>query len=307
MGESGLLTASEEFEVGEEFAGGVVAFIAVFGHHHFDHGGSAGGEGGVDVVRGYKRLLEVLVHDGGGGGRLEGDAAGDHVVEGCAEGVDVGAVVDVDLSANLLGADVVGCSVGAAGLGHGGFEVGHFAGETHVGELGDMLAGEHDIFGLDVAVDEAAFVGVVEGFGDLGDDFEGFFFGEGLSGGEFVVDGAAFDELHDEVVEAAGLTDVNGLDDVVVVELSGGASLAVEAVDEFAVFGHTSREDLDGDDAIEAKLAGAIDGCHCARADLIENLVAGDLLGGAGGAGVIVGADDEPAELRACEVAQFDE
>ena len=74
--------------------------------------------------------------------------------------------------------------------------------------------GEHDVLGLDVAVDEAALVGVLQGLGDLDDDLERLVLAEDLAGGQLVVDRVALDVLHDEIVVVAGLADVDGLHDV---------------------------------------------------------------------------------------------
>src|SRR5690606_2686148 len=94
-------------EVHEQVAAVEVPVLGVLGHHHLDDLGDPRGEFGVDVVRRDQIGLEVLVHDGGGALAVEGDVAGDHVVEGGAEGVDVRGGTDLEFAADLLGADVV--------------------------------------------------------------------------------------------------------------------------------------------------------------------------------------------------------
>ena len=222
--------------------------------------------------------MQVLVHDGRGGRGVKGHAAGDHVVEGGAQGIEVGAGIDIQFAADLFRGDVVGRAIGLAGLGLGGFDIGGFAGQAHVGELGVAVLGDHDVLGFDVAVDEAGLVGVGQGLAGLDDELEGFLLGVAFALFELVVDGLAFHVFHDEIVEAVGLADVHRTDDVGVVELGGGLSFLVEAVDEFLVLAHALGEDLDGHDAVQGNLAGLEDRGHRAGAQLGKNLVAGNLL-----------------------------
>ena len=271
---------AEGLQVHQQLLDVVVAVLAVLGHHDLDDLGDAGREGRVDVVGRDELLVEVLVHDGGGVVAGEGHPAGDHVVEGGAEAVDVGPAVDVDLAADLLGGDVVRRAVGLALLALGGLDIGRLAGQTHIGQLHDALRVDHDVLGLDVAVDQAVGVGVLEGVADLDDDLEGLLLAENLAVGEVVGDGLALDVLHDEVVVAARLADVDGLDDVGVVELAGGLAFLVEPLDVLRVLGETLGQDLDRDGAVEAELLGLVDDGHRAGAELAEDLVAGNLRGG---------------------------
>ena len=105
---------------------------------------------------------------------VEGHLAGHHVVERRARDIDVGPEVDVQLAADLLRADVVRRAVGPAGLAVRPPRFGRpCAGQTHIGQLHHALLGDHDVLGLDVAVDQAVAMGVLEGLGDLDDDVQG--------------------------------------------------------------------------------------------------------------------------------------
>ena len=66
-----------------------------------------------------------------------------------------------------------------------------------------------------LAVDEAALVGMVQGAGDLADDVDRLVLAVDLGLGQLVIDGAALDEFHDEIVKAVRLADVDGLHDIV--------------------------------------------------------------------------------------------
>ena len=90
-------------DVGPELAGRAVAVVGVLGHAVLDDGEDGFGEL-VCVLSGVGYgVVEVAGHDDGGRGAVVGDVAGDHVVEGAAEGVDVGALVDLLLASDLLG------------------------------------------------------------------------------------------------------------------------------------------------------------------------------------------------------------
>ena len=79
-----------------------------------------------------------------------------------------------------------------------------------------------------------------------------------------------FDVFHDEEVGAADLVGVDGPDDVGVVELRGGADLALEAADGVGVLQALLADDLDGDDAAELPVAGLEDGAHAALAEALQ-------------------------------------
>src|SRR5690606_32290582 len=143
--------------------------------------------GRAHVVQG--QLDRVLGVEGAPAGQaVEGDhAQGVHVRGGQHPG-----------ALGLLGGDVGGGAHDRAG----GGEVpgGAGAGDAEVGEDGLAVAGAHqDVAGLDVAVDDAVVVGVLEGFGDRGDDRHQLVGGQGTALGDQVRQGTALDVLHDQV------------------------------------------------------------------------------------------------------------
>lgn len=94
-------------EVVGEAEGGLVPVFGVFGHQFEDDLAEEGGDVvGVVVGRGWL-LGDVAVDEGEGVGFGEGEAAGEELVEGDAEGVEIGTVVDGAVhAAGLLGGHV---------------------------------------------------------------------------------------------------------------------------------------------------------------------------------------------------------
>ena len=66
--------------------------------------------------------------------------------------------------------------------------------------------------------------------------------------------------------------------DVLVIELGGRAGLLVEAVDVLLILGHLRRQDLEGHEAIELRVAGPEHRRHAADADRLEQLEVGQAL-----------------------------
>ena len=138
-------------------------------------------------------------------------------------------------------------------------------GESEVEEL-DALFSDEDVGGFQVAVGDAIAVRGVEGFEDLAGVLDSFF------DGQRSFEGDALDVLHDEVIGA----DVVELADVGVIEGGDGAGFAIEAFGEL-VFG-----DFEGDDAVEAGIAGFPDFSHASGAERVEDLEGSEAFAGCG-------------------------
>ena len=77
-----------------------------------------------------------------------------------------------------------------------------------------------------------------------------------------------------------------------------------EALQEIRVVGELGPDELDGHDLAEGEVAGAVDGGHAARTDLLEDLVlapddhAGNELGGVAQRALVAGTDREIVRVR---------
>ena len=190
--------------------------------------------------------------------------------------------------ARLLGAALRGRAVaGDRGLVHP-------FGDAEVEDFDGAGVGDHDIGGLQVAVDDAALVRADEGAYDGDDQLDGAVFREGGGGclgalgrvlvgvslalAEEVVEGFALEVFEDHVGGAEVLAELVDDDDVFVGHLRGGEGLEKEAGDGSAA---VAADEFDGDEAAQAGVAGEEDGAHAAAAKGADDFVVLD--GGARG------------------------
>ena len=81
----------------------------------------------------------------------------------------------------------------------------HELGQAEVGDLDPALLVHEHVLGLDVAVDHALVVGVLQGVADLRHDGQGLF-GVSLPASRSCRRFSAIDELHEEVIQHPALT-----------------------------------------------------------------------------------------------------
>jgi hypothetical protein len=252
-----------------DFGGGGEAVVGVLGEEAEDGVFEVLGKVGAVGTGRNRRRVQVLGEDGERVVAVEGQAAGGELVQHDAEGVEVGAAVEL-LAQRLFRRHVVD-GAGDAALA-GDVDAALADREPEVDELdrGVALAvGVEDIGGLEVAVDEAVLVGVVEGLADVDCDLDRLLevFGPTL------LEARTLEELHDEVGHVLVLADVVDRDHVRVAEGGDRARLAEEAlagVADLAVGAH----DLDRHRPLELDVPGAEDDAHSAAADLLVEAVA---------------------------------
>ena len=154
--------------------------------------------------------------------------AGEELIKNGAEPINISRARELRvLTGGLLGRDVArraqnfqracDCAVG--------FDK---ARETEVGEVRFTLRIEQDIAGLDVAMQDAALMRVLDGAGETGDDFCRAPQREGFAPNE-LIEVAAFFEFHAEVAGAVALADLVDRNDARMLEAGGRLSFALEA------------------------------------------------------------------------------
>ena len=215
-----------------------------------------------------RRLLgEDLGDDRLRAGAGEGRLAGQHLVRHGAERVDVAAGADLPVAHRLLGRHVRRRAERHPGLGHPvAAGLLHGEGDAEVGDQGGPVL-EQDVLRLDVAVDHALAVGVVQRGRDLPRQPQGLVHRELLLPGQPRPQRFAGDVGHDVVEQSVGLARVDQAEDVRVLEVGGDLDLAEEAL-AAEDGGELGVEDLDGDLAAVLQVFGEIDRGHAALAQL---------------------------------------
>src|SRR5262249_6197292 len=210
----------------------------------------------------------------------DGRRAGQELVKQDAQGIDVAARVDAPgTDVRLFGAHVLRRAHDRTDQRFGGL-VGQRLldrlGDAEVDDLRERLAlvpRDQDVGRLDVAVDDALLVGVLDRLADRHEQFQA------LADRQTVVvaeagDRYALDQLHHEVRPAVGRgTRVEYPGDVEVVHQGQGLALGLETGhDVFTV--PAGLDDLQPDPAADGFfLLGQVDGPHAAVADLLEQAV----------------------------------
>ena len=146
--------------------------------------------------------------------------------------------------------------------------------DAEVGDLDAPLAVDDHVVRLDVAVDDPVLVRVAERGEDLARVRDRDRQRAGAARDDQLLQRAALDVLHHDVVRAVGDAAVVDRDDVRVREPGGVRRLAAEALDELLVVRVPLVEDLHRDVAAELLVLGEPDVGHAARAELALEPVA---------------------------------
>ena len=170
--------------------------------------------------------------------------------------------------------ELLGCGVGHGADGHvrGGdpADVVDTAGNTEVGQqdstTSHFRAGQQDVGRLHVAVQQVAFVGVVERLGDGGDDLDRFGQGHpvGVTFAHVSRGVGAVDVVHRDPQLPLVFAAIVQSDDVGMPERGGDVGLAVEPLPVLGVSGQRGRHDLQRVLAGEPRMLGQIHLAHAA-------------------------------------------
>jgi len=225
-------------------------------------------------------FFEDRAHGIGGSLAMKGALAGNHLVENCTEGEDVGAGVDGN-AAHLLGRHISCGShddAGLCGVGHGGerrvgggIGLGEL-GETEIENLHAAVFGEKKIFRLEVAMDYAFFVSGGQAVSDLQCVVECFASWD-WSVAQTIAQGLAFEKLGDNVGRSFVSPDIENRENIRVVQGGGGQCLLLEAAEAVWIERNRGRQHLDGDFALEPGIAGAIHLAHASGPERADDFI----------------------------------
>ena len=212
----------------------------------------------------------------GGEGRLTAE----HLVQYAAEGVDVRAAVEMPVAHRLLRAHVLGRADGHARFGQPLLPVrrGEGEGDAEVGNDRMPLV-QQDVRGLDVAMDDALAMRVIERARERGRVAYSLRNGKVLLPGEPVLQRFARDERHHVEGGSVHLPGVDQAEDVRVLQVRGGPDLGEESLGPDGG-GEVRPQHLDRDCSLVADVAREVDGGHTADTQLALDLIAAGERGG---------------------------
>ena len=230
---------------------------------------------GPDRAQARRLVVEDLVDQARVRRPGEGQAPGEQVVEHDPEGVDVGLVGERLLLQLLRRHEGGRPDVDEIGAG--------CVGEHRDPEIGDFdleIRGDQDVGGLDVAMDDAVPVHVLQGAADLEDHLDHFIGRQKVLRRRVVCERLPADVLHHDVAQRLLDRHVEQLDDVGVAELADQRGLVQEerAVAPLQSRGAGLRERLDGDVAPGEGIFREIDDARGAEAQLLDDVVFADAL-----------------------------
>ena len=255
----------------------VVTVVGSFLHRFHADGGDVAVDFAVDLMRDSRIFGRDFLEDGEDVVAFEHRDGGEHFVEGNAKGENVGATVSLGTAAGgLFRGHVAWRAHDLTGDGEfhllavfafGNAEVSNF-------DLTGLI--EENVTGFDVAMDDAVFVGVVQGFGSLADEFKGFT-RRNRAAGDTVSQRFAFDEIHREEILAVLCSEIVDRNDIRVLQFGGGLCFFEEPFDVFATRGRATLENFQRDDAIKAALACPVDDADAAACNLAKDFVLSEL------------------------------
>jgi hypothetical protein len=183
-------------------------------------------------------------------------------------------------AAGLLGRHILGRALHRAALGD--VRTGDEFGQAEVGNLQLAVGIEHQVAGLDIAMQHLVAMGVRQGLGQLqrkiDDTGDGHLAAAGAQLPQLGPQGVSGQVLEHQKRFAFEVGRLVNDGDVRMIERGNGACFLLEANAGGLGIQQVSGEKLQCDDAIELDIASFVHDAHAAGAELLQNLVVGNCL-----------------------------
>ena len=230
----------------------------------------AQGNAAYKIGRPLCAAVDMLNGNGDRGLAVIGGLAGEHLIHYNTQRVQVAAVVD-SAALGLLGRDVVDRAQRLTGQGILGRAD---AGNAKISDLDAAVLEDHNIMGLNVPMDDATVMGMIQRTGDLHGEMQSLPPVEAGLLLKVLLQGDSFDELHDDKVCICRTGHIVNADDVGVGQHGDRLRLRVEATVEFLVLGELVLQHLHRYQTVQAMIQRLIYHRHTADADHLHDLIA---------------------------------
>ena len=147
------------------------------------------------------------------------------------------------------------------------------SGDTKIGDLDASCFGYQDVVRLDVAVDDAVFMGVFQSLADVKGNLYRRIDRQMAVLFNIFLQRFAADVFHDDVMHIFVITNIIYIYDIGVGQLGRRLSFLAEPDDEIVVVSVFGMKDLDGDDAVQQNILRLVDDGHAAGAYFLQYLV----------------------------------
>ena len=137
------------------------------------------------------------------------------------------------------------------------------------------MAGEEDVRGFDIAVQNARAMRGIESVGQLNRSVQQFSIGQ-RSFAQTAVERLTFHQFHDQVRLTVMLPDIENLADIRMVEQGCRTRFSAEAVDQGVVLEQLIGQELDGYLTAETQVLRLVNLAHAATAQMVGHPVIGD-------------------------------
>ncbi len=265
-----------------ELGGRGIAVLTILGHGLGADGIPHLRQTGHHGARRRRHLGHMLVGDGDRGITGERRLAGQHLIQHATRGIQVGTHVH-GLAAGLLGGEVLRGSHHALRLGHGGDGIIQRAGDAEIHHLHGTLIGDHDVRGLDIAVDHTHAVRILQRAQHAQHHLRGVALRQRAVHMDDVTQGLTLHILHHQVRQPFGLAVLVGdyllagivdVHDIRVVHLGDGMRFTAEARQEDLIVRQIGAHNLNGDRAAETGVKADMHFGHASASDELTDLVA---------------------------------